>query len=134
MASTVLLLLLAIACEVTATGLLKASDGCSRLWPTVGMAIGYLIALFLLSYVLQRFPMGPVYAVWAGLGTTGVTLIGIYVYKDHVPPPAWAGIGLIILGLVVLGYFTPHHPPETAASASISTQGSRADDTDTPSR
>jgi len=44
-----LLLLVAIACETLATGLLKMSDGMSRLWPTVGMLVGYVAALFLLS-------------------------------------------------------------------------------------
>ena len=103
----VLLLLVAIGCEVTATALLKASDGMTRLWPTVGMLVGYVAALLLLSYVLTKLPVGPVYAVWSGLGTIGAAAIGLFVFQDKFPAPAWIGVGLVVSGVVVLGYFAP---------------------------
>ena len=43
------LLACAIALEVLATSLLKASDGMSRLWPTVGALAGYSVCFWLLA-------------------------------------------------------------------------------------
>ena len=103
----VLLLIVAIGCEVAATALLKASQGMTRLWPTVGMLVGYVAALLLLSQVLKKLPVGPVYAVWSGLGTIGAAAIGLFVFHDKFPGPAWIGVGLIILGVMVLSFFAP---------------------------
>lgn len=100
-------LLVAIGCEVAATALLKASDGMTRLWPTAGMLLGYVAALLLLSHVLTKLPVGPVYAVWSGLGTIGAAAVGLLVFRDKFPAPAWIGVGLVISGVAVLGYYAP---------------------------
>ncbi|MHA0111451.1 DMT family transporter, partial [Klebsiella pneumoniae] len=79
-----------------------------RFWPTAGMLVGYVVALVLLSHVLKKLPVGPTYAVWAGLGTVGAAVMGVLAYHDKLSPPAWAGVALIVGGVVVLGYFAPH--------------------------
>ena len=101
------LLLVAITFEVTATLLLKVSEGMSRLWPTVGMLAGYLCSLILLSLVLERLPVGPVYAVWSGLGTAATALVGYWAFHEHLPAGAWLGLGLVILGVVLLSIYSP---------------------------
>jgi small multidrug resistance pump len=102
-----LLLLVAIACELSATSLLKASNGLTRLWPSVGVVIGYLAAFALLACVLKRLPVGPVYATWAGLGTTGAAVVGWLAFGDQIPTGGWIGVALVIVGVVLLGVFTP---------------------------
>jgi small multidrug resistance pump len=102
------LLLVAIACELTATSLLKESKGLSRFWPTAGVVVGYLSAFALLAMVLQRLPVGPVYAIWAGLGTAGAAMIGLVVYGERLPVGGWLGVGLVMFGVVLLGMFAPH--------------------------
>jgi small multidrug resistance pump len=103
-----LLLLLAIVCELSATCLLKASNGMTRLWPAIGVAAGYIAAFVLLAIVLKRLPVGPVYAAWAGLGTAGAALVGMLAYKERLPAGGWAGVALVIAGVVLLGLYTPH--------------------------
>lgn len=103
------LLLAAIACETTATGLLKLSDGMSRLWPSVGMLAGYLGSLLLLSVVLKTLPVGPVYAIWAGLGTAATALVGRLLFGDRLPIGAWLGLGFVIVGVVLLSIYLPRH-------------------------
>jgi small multidrug resistance pump len=103
------LLLVAIACEVTATSMLKESRGLTRLWPCVAVGIGYLGSFTLLATVLKRLPVGPVYAVWAGLGTSGAVMIGMVAYGDRLPIRGWLGIALVIAGVILLGVYAPKH-------------------------
>ena len=72
------------------------------------MLIGYLGSLFLLAYVLKFRPVGPVYAVWAGLGTAGASVVGLVAYGERIPAGGWLGVGFVIAGVVLLGFFTPH--------------------------
>ncbi len=102
-----LILFVAIACETLATGLLKVSDGMSRMWPTVGMLVGYVASLFLLSLVLKSLPVGPVYAVWSGLGTAVTALVGYWAFGDRLPPGAWLGLGLVVTGVALLSIYLP---------------------------
>src|SRR5438874_1482849 len=102
-----LLLLIAIACETLATGLLKLSDGMSRLWPSAGMLAGYVASLFLLSVVLKTLPVGPVYAIWSGLGTAVTALVGYWAFGDRLPAGAWLGLALVILGVALLSIYLP---------------------------
>ncbi|HJZ59759.1 MAG TPA: multidrug efflux SMR transporter [Gemmataceae bacterium] len=101
------LLLVAIACEVAATSLLKASDGLTKFRPIIGVAAGYLTAVFLLAVILKRLPVGPVYAAWAGLGTASTAVIGRMAFKDRLPVGGWLGIGCVTAGVVLLGLNIP---------------------------
>ncbi len=102
------LLLVAIAFEMTATGLLKLSDGMTRFWPSVGMLIGYVSSLGLLSVVLKSLPVGPVYAIWSGLGTAATALVGLLAFGDRLSLGAWLGLGLVIAGVVLLSICLPN--------------------------
>ncbi|MDB5314091.1 MAG: emrE [Gemmataceae bacterium] len=103
-----LILLAAIACETIATGLLKMSDGMTRIWPSVGMLVGYVSSLLLLSFVLKSLPVGPVYAIWSGLGTAATALVGFWAFGDRLPLGAWLGLALVIAGVVLLSIYLPH--------------------------
>ena len=104
----IVLLAVAIAMEVAATCLLKTSNGLTRFWPSVGVVVGYLAAFFLLALALKRLPVGPVYAVWAGLGTAATAIIGTWLYGDRLPTWGWIGVALIVIGVVLLGASATH--------------------------
>lgn len=93
---------LAIFAEVVATSALKATDGFSRLGPSVVVAIGYGLAFYFLSLVLRVIPVGITYAVWSGIGIVLVSLVGWLWYGQALSPPAMVGIGLILAGTIVL--------------------------------
>jgi small multidrug resistance pump len=103
-----LLLLVAIACEVTATTLLKGSDGLTRAWHVAGVGIGYIVSVVLLTQVLKRLPVGPVYASWAGLGTAGAAAVGLTAFGERLPVGGWFGVGLVVTGVTLLGLYAPH--------------------------
>jgi small multidrug resistance pump len=95
-------LALAIGSEVIATTALKLSDGFSRLgWGGV-VVVGYGISFYALSVSLRSIPLGVVYAVWSGIGTAAIVLIGYFLFHEVLDGVKLAGIGLIIIGVVIL--------------------------------
>lgn len=97
-----LLLGLAIVGEVVGTSALKASDGFSRLGPSLIAVAGYAVAFYFLAIVLRTIPVGVAYAIWAGAGVALVTLIGWVVFGQKLDAAALVGIGLIVAGVIVL--------------------------------
>ena len=105
-----LLLAGAIACEVTGTLALRASNGLSRLAPSIVVGIGYLASFGLLSQVLRTLPVGLVYAIWSGTGTAVVAALGWAIFGDVLSAGTLAGIGLVIAGVAVIQvYGSPSH-------------------------
>lgn len=95
-------LALAIVFEVAGTSLLKLSDGFTRLWPTVGVALGYGMAFWMLSLTLRAVPVGIAYAIWAGLGTALIAVIGVVAFGESLGTVKIIGIGLIVAGVIAL--------------------------------
>ncbi len=97
---------IAILGEVIATSALKASDGFSRLVPSIVVAVGYMIAFYFLSLALRAIPVGVAYAIWAGLGVVLVAAISWVVYGQKLDFAAIAGMALIIAGVAVMNLFS----------------------------
>lgn len=97
-----LLLLLAIVSEVVATSSLKAAQGFTRVWPSLAVVFGYGAAFYLLSLCLKTIPLGIAYAIWSGLGTVGVALIGYFLWRESLSGMQLVGIALILTGTVIL--------------------------------
>jgi len=87
-----LYLLLAIVSEVIATSSLKASQGFSRLWPSLLVVVGYGAAFYWFSLSLKQIPLGIAYAIWSGLGTVGVVLIGLFYGAKRSMPCGFSGL------------------------------------------
>lgn len=96
------LLALAIISEVIATTAMKASEGFTKLGPSVVVLIGYGLAFFLLSQILDRIPVGTAYAVWAGGGIVLVAIAAWVIYGQRPDFAGFVGIGLIVAGVLVL--------------------------------
>jgi len=103
---TYLLLLLAIIAEVIATSGLKASENFTRLAPSLLVVAGYGTAFFCLSLTLKTLPLGVAYAIWSGVGTVLVAVVGWLLYRQQLDLPAMIGIGLIVAGTIVLNLFS----------------------------
>jgi small multidrug resistance pump len=101
-----LILAIAIVSEVIATSALKASDGFTRLLPSVVVVVGYGIAFYCLALVLRTLPVGVVYAIWSGVGVALIALVGWLLYGQALDLAAIVGIGLIVAGVAVLNVFS----------------------------
>lgn len=101
-----LFLAIAVVCEVVATTALKASEGFTRLVPSLVVVIGYGIAFYFLSLTLKTIPTGVAYALWSGFGIILVSLISFLLYRQVLDLPAVVGIGLILAGVLVINLFS----------------------------
>ncbi|WP_440579645.1 multidrug efflux SMR transporter [Stenotrophomonas maltophilia] len=97
-----LFLVISICAEVVATSALKASEGFTKLVPSVVVVVGYGLAFYCLSIALRSIPVGIAYAVWAGVGIALVAAVGWVVYGQKLDAWALLGIGLILSGVMVL--------------------------------
>ena len=87
-------LAIAIVSEVLATSALKASEGFTRLYPSLVVVVGYGLAFYFLSLTLRTIPVGIAYAVWSGVGIVLISLAGWVIYDQRLDAAA-------ILGLVL---------------------------------
>ncbi len=97
------LLLGAITAEMIATTALRLSEGFSRLIPSIVVVIGYGTSFYLLAMALKRgLEMGVAYAIWSGLGTVTIVLIGVFLFQEKLSLGAMAGIVLVLIGVVLI--------------------------------
>ncbi len=101
-----LFLIAAIAAEVVATTALKASDGFTKLGPSVVVVVGYACAVYCLGVTLKTLPVGITYAVWSGLGIVLVTITSAVAFRQVPDAAAILGMALIIVGVVIANVFS----------------------------
>lgn len=101
-----LYLIMAIFIEVIATNALKASDGFTKIGPSVIAILGYGVSLYLLSVVLKWIPVAIAYAIWSGVGIILVSVVAALMFKQLLDLPAIIGIALIASGVVVIHLFS----------------------------
>ena len=96
------LLGISILAEVVATSALKSSQGLTRLWPSLLAVLGYCLAFYLLSRVMEHLATGVVYAIWSGLGIVLISLVGWLWYGQRLDAAALMGMALIVAGVLVI--------------------------------
>ena len=99
-------LAIAIVAEVIGTSTLKASEGFTRLLPSLVTAVGYGVAFYCLSHSMKTVPVGVGYAIWSGVGVVLITAIAWVAFKQRLDLPALAGMGLIVSGVLVINLFS----------------------------
>lgn len=99
-------LIIAVICETFGTACLKASNEFTKLWPSLGVIIGFAGAFYFLSLTLRYMPIGIVYAIWSGLGIIFITLIGLFFFKQSLDMAAYIGMGFILIGVIIINAFS----------------------------
>jgi small multidrug resistance pump len=97
---------LAIVSEVIASSALRASDGFTRVGPTLALIVGYGVSFYFLSLTLRTIPMGIAYAVWSGVGVLLICMVGWLVFEQKLDLPAIIGLTFIVAGVVILNVFS----------------------------
>jgi small multidrug resistance pump len=97
-----LFLALGILFEVLGTICMKFADGFSRLVPSIFVFIFYSLSLVALVFVLKKLPVSVAYAIWAGLGTALIAVIGIFWFKEPFTFIKLVSILFIVLGIIGL--------------------------------
>lgn len=91
--------------EVIGTIFMKYSEGFTRLWPSVGTAISYCAAFYLLSQTLENIPTGIAYAIWSGAGIVLISLAGWLVSGQNLIGPQLQECSLFALEFWLLIFF-----------------------------
>jgi small multidrug resistance pump len=95
------LLLLAIMFEVCGTTCMKLSEGFSKLIPSVLIFVFYAVSFFFFTLALKGIDVSIAYAIWAGLGTALITVVGIFWFRE--PASALKLISLVVVIAGVIG-------------------------------
>jgi quaternary ammonium compound-resistance protein SugE len=113
-----LVLVFSAVLEAVWANALGASEGFTRLGPSLLFIVAIIPGMFTLAYVAKRVPMSTAYAVWAGLGaaftvtwamltgTEPATIIRILLI---------IGIVTSVVGLKLIKPARPHDPAQTPA-------------------
>jgi len=92
----------AIVSEVVGTVFLRFTDGFSRPAPSILVVATYAASLWLTALALKQLEISLAYAVWAGVGTAAVAVIGMAALGETVNALKLASIALVIGGVVGL--------------------------------
>ncbi|MTE17990.1 ligand-binding protein SH3 [Streptomyces sp. TRM43335] len=81
---------------------LSASEGFSRLRPSLLFLAALTLSMGGLAYALRGIPIGTGYAVWVGIGAVGTALYGMVALDDPVSVGRVVCLVLIVAGVVGL--------------------------------
>jgi small multidrug resistance pump len=103
-----LYLAVAIVLEVAGTTSMKLSDGFSKIIPSITMFVFYVGSFTFLTMALRKIELGTSYAIWSGLGTAAIAIIGIFFFAENASLMKMFSIALIIAGVVGLNLANSH--------------------------
>lgn len=86
---------------------LKASNGFTKLWPSVWTAVAMTVSVVLLGIAMKSLPVGTAYAVWTGIGAVGAVILGIVLFDEPAGVARLLSVLLIVAGIVGLKLVTP---------------------------
>jgi quaternary ammonium compound-resistance protein SugE len=81
---------------------LHASQGFTRLWPTVAFGVALALSMAGLAYALRTIPLGTGYAVWVSVGVVGTALVGVFFLGEGFSVPKALCLIAIVAGVVGL--------------------------------
>jgi quaternary ammonium compound-resistance protein SugE len=87
---------------------MKASEGFTRLTPSLLTVATGVSSVVLLSIALRSLPVGTGYAVWTGIGAAGTAALGIAVLGESSSPARILCIAVILAGVIGLKLVTPN--------------------------
>ena len=99
-----IILSIAILLEVFGTVSIKFSDGLTKLWPSIFIFVFYAASFVGLTFAIKKIEISVAYAVWSGVGTALIALIGILYFKEAATMLKFASIFLIVAGVVGLKF------------------------------
>jgi small multidrug resistance pump len=88
----------AIVLEVAGTTSMKLSAGFTRTLPSIMLFVFYGLSFTLMAIAVKKIDMSVSYAIWSGVGTALIALIGIGWFKE-----SWSLLRAVSIGLIIVG-------------------------------
>ena len=102
------LLMVAIGIEVVSTALLPKAEGFTNpLWSGV-VLLGYAVSIWLLTVVVRTVPVSVAYAIWSGVGTAVVAVVGYLFLGEQLGWVKVVSLAMIVAGVVGLNLAGAH--------------------------
>jgi small multidrug resistance pump len=103
-----MMLMTAIGVEVGATAVMPRTQGFrDPLWSALVLA-GYALSIWLLAVVVRHISVSVAYAVWSGIGTAGIALVGVLLLGERWDAVKALALVLIIGGVLLLNLHAAH--------------------------
>ncbi len=97
-----ILLAIGIIAELFGSTCMKMSAGFTRLYPSIFTFVFWGIGLTIFLFALKKFDLSFAYAIWAGLGIVGVSIVGIVYFKEPHSVLKIISILIIVVGVIML--------------------------------
>ncbi|MDM7998504.1 MAG: multidrug efflux SMR transporter [Dehalococcoidia bacterium] len=101
-------LALSVATEVIGTAAMKLSRGFTKIVPSILMLAFYGLSFAFLTLALKKIDVSIGYAIWAGIATALVGVVGILYFKEPVTIIKVVSIALVVLGVIGLTLADSH--------------------------
>jgi len=92
----------AILLEIAGTTSMKLSQGFTRTLPSVLLFVFYALSFALMTVAVKRIDMSVSYAIWSGVGTLLIALIGVLWFLEQLTVVQIASMALIVVGVIGL--------------------------------
>ena len=92
----------AIVLEIAGTVSMKMSQGFTRTLPSVLIFVFYAASFALMTVAVKKIDMSVSYAIWSGVGTATIALIGVFWFRESLTLVQIASIVLIVTGVIGL--------------------------------
>jgi small multidrug resistance pump len=92
----------AIVLEIAGTISMKLSQGFTRPLPSLLIFVFYAMSFALMTIAVRKIDVSVSYAIWSGVGTTAIALIGVFWFRESLNGAQVASIALIIAGVIGL--------------------------------
>lgn len=97
-----ILLIAAICMEVCGTTCMKLSEGFTKWVPSVLIFVFYAISFTLMTFAVRKLQLSITYAIWSGVGTFLIALIGLFWFKEPLTILKVVSMALVIAGIIGL--------------------------------
>ncbi|MGM0923365.1 MAG: DMT family transporter [Bacillota bacterium] len=114
-----LFLILGVFAEIIGTTSMKLSEGFTKLFPSISIFVFYGLSLSLVTLSLKKIDVSVAYAVWSGVGTATIAVIGLVYFKEQLSLIKILSIALIIIGVVGLNFGGSVHGESVKKQATI---------------
>jgi quaternary ammonium compound-resistance protein SugE len=93
--------------EVVWAYFMKASDGFTKIGPTIATFAFMAVSFGLLSWAMRQLPLGTSYMIWTGIGAVGAFAVGVVALGESASLMRIAAAGLIVAGIALMKLATP---------------------------
>lgn len=104
-----ILLIIAGLLEVCWALSLKATEGFTKLWPTLFFGVTITASMILLSLAVKHLPVGTAYAIWVGIGAAGAAIVSVWLYNEPMTLARGFFLLLLVGSIVGLKLTSPAH-------------------------